>query len=377
MRAFVFTDKSLERRAGQFVWLSVNTEKARNAPFLVKYPVEVWPSFFVIDPRTEKVVLRWVGGATVAQVSKILDEGRVAVRGRERGGDQLLARADRLYGEKKDAEAARAYREALAQAPAGWNHFARATESLLFALQSSKDSKGCAETARDAFGKLAKTSSAANVAGMGLFCALDIPAEDAARGDLLAALAADGRAVVASPNRETAADDLSSVYQALAQEREAAKDEEGRREALEAWTAFLEGRVAAAKTPEERAVFDSHRLTAYLELKEPERAIPMLEASERDLPQDYNPPARLAVAYRAMESWDDALKASDRALAKAYGPRKIGIWSTRAEIFRGKGDVAAARETLERAIREAESLPKGQRSEKTIASLKKKRDAMP
>ena len=45
----------------------------------------------------------------------------------------------------------------------------------------------------------------------------------------------------------------------------------------------------------------------YLELGQPERALPMLQASERDLPDDYNPPARLAVAYKAMKRWDEAI----------------------------------------------------------------------
>src|SRR5512143_2030437 len=98
MRAYVFTDKTLARRAGQFVWLSVDTEKPDNAPFLRKYPVEAWPSYFVLDSAGEKVAVRWVGGATVAQVEKILDDGRAAVRGREKGVDAILARADALYG---------------------------------------------------------------------------------------------------------------------------------------------------------------------------------------------------------------------------------------------------------------------------------------
>jgi len=38
MRAFVFTDKALERYAGQFVWLAIDTENSKNAPFLTKSP---------------------------------------------------------------------------------------------------------------------------------------------------------------------------------------------------------------------------------------------------------------------------------------------------------------------------------------------------
>jgi predicted negative regulator of RcsB-dependent stress response len=78
-----------------------------------------------------------------------------------------------------------------------------------------------------------------------------------------------------------------------------------------------------------------------------------------------------------MKRWDDALAASDRALTKAYGPRKIGILQTRGDIFAKKGDSAAARRTLEEAIAYAESLPRPQQNEKTIAALKKKLEATP
>ena len=140
--------------------------------------------------------------------------------------------------------------------------------------------------------------------------------------------------------------------------------------------AFLEGEAKKAKTAEQRAVFDSHRLSVYIALKQPQRAIPMLEQSERDFPNDYNPPARLGLAYRTMGKYDEALAAYDRALAKAYGPRKIGILRGKADTYVLKGDKEAAKRTIEEAIRFAESLPEGQRSENTIASLKKKLEAM-
>src|ERR1043165_2732677 len=76
MRAFVFTDKALERYAGRFVWLSVDTENAKNADFLKKYPINVWPTLLVIDPAKERVSLRYAGGATVGQLSKLLDQAQ-------------------------------------------------------------------------------------------------------------------------------------------------------------------------------------------------------------------------------------------------------------------------------------------------------------
>ena len=377
MRAFVFTDRALARRAGQFVWLSIDTEKQGNAPFLTKFPVEAWPSFYVLDPASESVALKWVGGASVRQVEKILDDGRQSVRGGEKGVEEILARADRLYGEGKHADAARAYREALSRAPGNWPRYGRAVESLLFSLQRTHDEKGCAETARAAFPKLKRTSSAANVAATGLDCALNLKPEDPERATLVGALTANSREIVSARRPDIAADDISSVYENLAAEREAAKDEEGRKKVLSARAAFLEAEAARAKNPDARAVFDSHRLSTYLALNEPARAIPMLEASERDLPDDYNPPARLAVALNALKKYDEALAASDRALARAYGPRKIGILRTRAEIYAAMGNPGAARETLQETVRYAESLPAGQRSDKTIASLKKKLETMP
>ena len=377
MRTFVFTDKALTRQAGRFVWLSIDTEKEKNAPFLTQFKVEAWPTFWIVDPKTEKVALRWMGGATVPQLTKVLDDGARAVKGKEPAGDEALAEADRLYGENKNAEAVTAYRAALAKAPAGWPQYGRATESLLFALQRVRDKKACAATAKEAFPRLSKTQSAANVAGSGLSCALDLAPTDADRAALLSELLADARAVVADRKTKMAADDVSSVYETLVDERDRAKDEAGSKKVAAEWAAFLEGKAREAKTKEGRAVFDPHRLEAYLSMGEPQKAIPMLEESERDFPADYNPPARLALAYNAMKRWDDALAAADRAMARVYGPRKLRVYAARADALAGKGDKAGARKTMEEAVAFAEALPAGQRSEGTLASLRKRLASMP
>ncbi|MEZ5314083.1 MAG: hypothetical protein R2862_10765 [Thermoanaerobaculia bacterium] len=142
------------------------------------------------------------------------------------------------------------------------------------------------------------------------------------------------------------------------------------------WIALLDGAAAKAGTPAACAVFDSHRLSAYLEAGEPERAVPMLEASERDFPRDYNPPARLAIAYRAMKKPDLALKAADRALELAYGPRRLGILRNRAKILEDKGDRKGARATLAAAIAEGDALPEAQRSERMMTALRKELEAL-
>ena len=373
MRAFVFTDKALGRQAGRFVWLSINTEKRENAAVLAKYPIQASPTLFVVDPVAEKVVLKYVGAATVPQLQRILDDGaRAAGRGGDgRKPDELLAKADAFYAAGQNKEAAEAFRAALKGMPTSSPSYPRAVESLLFALSASRQHETCAAVAREAFPHLRTSASAANVAGSGLDCALALDKSLPTKFAFVTALAGNANEVLRGPRTGLAVDDVSGLYLTVAEERDSANDAVGKKKVLEELAAYLEAEAAKGKTPEARAAFDAHRITAYLELGQPERGIPMLEASERDFPDDYNPPARLALAYRGMKKYDEALAASDRALLRAYGPRKLVILNARADIYDKKGDAAAAKKTREDALAWAKSLPKEQVSERQIAALKK------
>lgn len=367
MRAFVFTDRALERQAGRFVWLSVDTEKERNAAFLEKYPIEAYPTLLVIDPESGDVVLRWIGSATVAQLEKLFDDGERAIRGQATGADAALASADRLLGAGKRAEATAAYKEAIAQASAGWPSRDRAVESLLTVLGGDDTARDCVETAR---AELPKERSAhfANVAVAGLECALGLegPDKKAAMEEFAAAV----RSALAEPLIEMPGDDRAGLYGALVEACKATGDEQGARKTAREWLAFLDGEAARAPTPQERAVFDSFRLAASIEAGDPAHAIPGLEQSEKDFPQDYNPPARLAIALEEVGRYDEALAAADRALLLVYGPRKIRVYVTKAGILEKKGDKEAAKASLREAIGYAGTLPKAQVSSRTVESLK-------
>lgn len=376
MRAYVFTDKSLERYAGRFVWLSIDTENATNTAFLKAHPISVWPTLLILDPK-DKVVFRYAGGGTVPQIRKLLDDGERAARGSHGKADLALARADALAGQGKQADAAKAFDEAIAAAPANWPRLGRASESLVLALAQSNDSQRCADRALALYPRVRGTSSAFNVVSTGLSCATDLDAKSWNRSELIARLEKATRETLAAAGKiAMSADDRSGLYESLVDARDQAKDVAAAQTLREQWAAFLEGEAAKAKTPDQRAVFDPHRLTVYLGLKQPEKAIAMLEQSERDLPNDYNPPARLISAYRAAGRFDDALAASDRALKLAYGPRKIGIYRNRAAVYLAKGDKENARKTLEEAIHFTEALPTEQRSDRMIASMKKQLDTM-
>jgi hypothetical protein len=386
MKAYVFTDAALAGQAQRFVWLDIDTERPGNAALTKQLSIAALPTYFIVDPADERVALRWTGGATALQLARILDDGHAAVAASvtatatvaaQTPADEAMARADDAYGRADYAAAATAYHEAIEQALTGWPRYGRAVESLLFSLQNTDGYEQGAQLAMEAYLRLPRTTSTANIAASGLDCALSLPAEHPRRAEYVAKLEQISRTVADDRGIPMAADDRSGVYIALLDARQDAHDSTGARAVAEAWSGFLDGEAAKAKTPDARAVFDSHRLSAYIELGQPERAVPMLIASERDLPDDYNPPARLANAYKAMKRWNDALAASDRAMAKAYGPRKLLIYQNRVDIYLGMADPSGARRTLDEAVSYAEALPPGQRSESTIARLKKRLETLP
>jgi tetratricopeptide (TPR) repeat protein len=359
MRAFVFTDESLTRRAGQFVWLAVNTEESRNAAFVAKFPVSAWPSFFIVDPTTEVITYRWTGGATVAQLDGWLGEARRAPAAPSVFSAEL-EKADAANGRADYKDAATLYAQLLAGASRSFKDRPRVVDAYLFALQMTHQPGPCAEEAARSYPLERDLPNAASVAGSGLECALALPKGAKGRTELVSKLEAACRDVLANRTVRFATDDLSSVYQELISAREDARDAAGKKEDENAWVALLDDAATRAKTPEERTVFDPHRLAAYLEIGQPERAIPMLEQSERDFPQDYNPPARSAIAYRAMKEYGKALAAVDRALPLAYGPRKLTIYRTKASILEAQGKLEQAIATLRDAVSYGASLPKGQ-----------------
>jgi tetratricopeptide (TPR) repeat protein len=370
MRGYVFTDASLTKQAGRFVWLSIDTEKDKNAAFLGKYPIEVFPTLLVVDPARESAVLRWPGSANVAQLVRLLDDGERAVRGGGDEGARARASADRLAGERNWRDASDAYRRALPLLPAADRP--RVVESLVFALSASGDELACARTAEELAPSLPRGPSFANAVSLGLTCARHTSGEAGAA--TRAGLARLAEEAVALPG--LLADDRSGIFEELVENRAQVHDEAGRRAIAERWLVFLEGEAARASTVEQRAAFDPHRVNAALALGQPLRAEAALKASEHDLPADYNPPARLALIYRTVKRYDDALAAVDRAIAKAYGPRALRYYDLKAELLVDKGDRAAARKTVEQAIAVAKKLPTEQHKAQWIAQLQQKLEAL-
>jgi hypothetical protein len=359
MRAHVLVDERLAKLAGRVVRLDIDTEKPGNAEFVARFPIDAWPTLLVIDPATEAVVLRWAGTASAAEVERLALDGERAIRaGRRSRADEALVRADRLLGEQRHAEAAGAFREALAAGGKGWPSRARAAEALVQALGYAGDPAACAAAAREALPAVPSGPAAARVAAQGLSCALALD-PGPARRRALDALEPQARRAVAAEG--ALADDRSWLYRELVSAREVRGDARGARALAREWLAFLEAEASRARTPLARAAFDGQRLEAATSLGEPRRVLPALLASERDLPGEFVPAANLAALYLALEQPRDALAAADRALARAEGPRRIRVLVTKARALEALGNRGAARAVLERALSDAAAMPEALR----------------
>ena len=372
MREFVFPAAEMRARAGDFVWLSIDTEKPTNADFVRSHPMEAWPTLWVIDPATEAPALKWNGSATATELAGLLDDAKLAIVQGDAGGD---AAAAYLRGNKESAagridDAIASYRAALATAPSGWPKRARVAEALSARLMAKKDWAADVELGAGELGRMPPGTSAKSVAYDALRSVMELKegASAAKRDQIIAAT----ETLANNVEGKVLADDRSDLYDLLVDVLGDLGRTADKTRIARAWAQMLEAEAAKSTTPAGRAVFDAHRLNAYVALGEPERAVPMLQASEKDFPTDYNPPARLAAAYFKMKRYDDALAAIDRCLALGYGPRKVRHFALKADILAAKGDKAAEKATLEQTLAYVHGLP----ATAVTGSIAKLRDSL-
>jgi thiol-disulfide isomerase/thioredoxin len=370
MRAFVMTDPLLAPLAPDFVWLSVDTEKESNAAFVERFPNRVWPTLWVIDAADETPTLRWEGTATAPELLTLLATVREGGSPGAAATTMTFLRANQAAARGELAEAERGYRAALAE-----KNFAerpRAVEALVGLLASRKDLGACTDVAVAEEGRLPPGTSRATVLAMGLACA-----RDAKREADLRRLFEAARRVATEPDEGTLADDRSALFEELVETKKEQGDDAGARALAEAWASFLEREASGARTHQARAVFDPHRLSAYIAAGHPERAVAMLIESERDFPDDYNPPARLALAYLAAKRLDEAKAAIDRAASRVYGPRSLRVFALAADVARARGDLASERAALEQALARTSRAVLNDNQKRLRASLEQRLHDLP
>ncbi len=258
MKEQVFTRPAFTAFEKDVVFASIDTEKTKSDAFLKKFPIEVWPTLFFIDPVKETVVLKWIGSADETQMQALLEAAR--------GGPGALRDADDALATGKSEVAAEKYKAVLETGDVK----ARTVLSMLSAMALAKQSEACARTTMEQLPLFTVAQERVGAITWGLSCAVDMP-EGKLKGAIVDTLVREG--TKALPLEGVLPDDTSGLYEVLVSEREAAKDDAAVQKLAGEWLGFLEGQAKKAATPAARAVFDPHRVSAALASKQAEKMV--------------------------------------------------------------------------------------------------------
>jgi thiol-disulfide isomerase/thioredoxin len=377
MQNYILTDEKLPGAKDQFVFLAVNTEREQNAKFLEKVPVEVWPTFYVLDPEGPAIRGRWLGSGSPQQFSQFLSDGKRAQDMAHTGdlppNDPLvmLLAGDALAAQKKFAEAAAKYGEVLAAAPKDWPRRPDALVARASALLKAKDASACADLALTSMDQTGNAVSAADFAYYGVACADALPESDARKKKLYGVAAQRLAALCEQEGAELTPDDRADACANLREAREALGDKAGAKKAAEKQLAVLE--AGSAGVPDEVALtYDWNRADTLYYLGRGDEALKLMIAREQALPDSYLPPHYQARLYQKMQKWDEGLAALERALGKAYGPRKAGMLGVKVDLLVGAGRKDEAKKVLAEQLAAYKALPEGQKQPEREAAVEKR-----
>jgi tetratricopeptide (TPR) repeat protein len=375
MKRTVMEDPGLRPVADAVVWASIETEAEKNKPVVDRFPLDVWPTFLIINPDDESVLGRWLGAASVNDFRSFVQGGVAAYRERKGTPKSPAAAAQRLGDEArlkgKLEESAAAYAKALeltrADDPARPERLALYINALR-KLRKPESARSCVRLALAELGNTGDTAITTDFLSYAAACASDLPKDNVEVMQLRAASISRLSVLLAKPDAPLSVDDRSDAYANLIELLDASKMHGDAIKFARKRAAMLE--EAAAKAPDATAAstWDPHRTDTYLYLGEPQKAEAMLAQREKQMPGDYNAPARLARVLLEEGKLREAEAAVDRALAEmSRGNRCVGILGLKARILAAEGKPVdnVLREQLE----VMRGLPQTQRNPQAEAKL--------
>lgn len=365
MKSTVLQDASLAPLADRFVFLAMDTDKPTNAAGVGKFPLNNWPTFFVVEPEHETVQGRWLGAASIGQLRHFLEDGATAASAAMSGQGlepllQKVRAADQAAVAKDAAAADRLYGEALAAAPPDWPRRSDVLVSQIAARKKTGDVGGCLDLALASAGATGNTANATDFLVWALMCAEDEKA-DAGKAKAvrelavtrLGALVDDAAAPLSVDDRSDAMLNLREALAALGKVDEA-RAVAGRQLAL------LTDAAGKAPDPFAAMTYNWPRAEVHVFLDRGKELVPALEKSATDLPTEYDPPYRLAWVLFKSGDAAGAQPWIDKAIGLAYGARKVRVQSLAVDIAKARGDRAAELTARKGLVATLGGLPAGQ-----------------
>ena len=374
MQRYVMADPGMKPVANDVVWAAIETETEKNKPVVEQYPLDVWPTFLIVDPESEKILGRWLGSASPTDLRAFVQEGVRAYRAKDKKPDaaELAQREGDAARNKGDLKtSADAYKRALdatrpgdAQRPERLALYANALRKL----RTPEAARACVQLGLREMKNTGDTSIATDFIGYATACADQLPQEDPDRKQLIAQSIERIREVLAKKDAPLAVDDRSDALANLSELLDISSRHPEAVKAMQERAELLEKAAAAASDATTASTFDPHRTDTYLYLKEPQKAESLLAQREKEMPSDYNPPARLARVLLEEKKLADAESAVNRALEKMpKSQRRIGILGLKIKILKAQGKPTG--QVLKEQLDTMRSLPATQRDPEQEAKL--------
>ncbi len=377
MQNYVMNDPSLAPLADRVVLVELDTDKPENAFFLEKYSVNVWPTFYVIDPANGEVASSWPGAASVREFRGFVEDGLAGIEAK--GSAQAdpnsplrrMMAAQAAQAARDYDKAAAAYASLVAENDKTWPRRNEALMGWLSSLDRAGKTQDCLQVGRAHLPEVQGAAVPADYASILLGCSEDEAAGTegkAARAEVIARL----RDLTSHPPADASADDRADAFNILSAALDDDGDKDGARKAQEGRLAVLEAAAAGIKDPIIAQTYDYARAQAYVALGRGDEAVAMLEAREKEMPNSYEPIARLAVALSKMDRLPESVVAFDRAIAKSYGPRQLLYMRQKSEVQGRMGDHKGQLQTLRAEVAGYEALAKGHANAKGLEDARKR-----
>ncbi len=359
MKNFVLPDPAIVALTNRVVFATVDSDRDSNAAFMDRYAVNAWPTLFVLDPANGGVLGLQQGSLSVGELRTFINDA-VDLRDAKldpNGPTVALLKARRARAKAKWNQASRKYRLALQRGGASWNRRSEALEGLLFSEYRQKNWTRCTQIGAKHVATIEGTVTPADFSALLIRCAARTRNQTLGRQAHKLALERLKRHTD-QPPQASSVDDKSDALSIYASGLRGIGNKVGALQAIQRQIALLEAAAAAAPSPKMAATFDYARMGAYLSIGRGARALTMLRKRVTQLPDSYEAPARLAQALIAMRRRREALAPLEKAIANAYGPRRIKYLKMRANIYVGLGDKKGERSALEALVKAYEALPR-------------------
>jgi len=374
MQTTVFTDPAFAADATKFVFAGIDTDREANADVVGKFAPSAWPTFYVIG-TDESVLARFIGAASVTQFRDFMAQGAQAAAGSGAVADARYLGGQRALAKKDFATADEELTAALAAMPENWPRRDELLNALVMVKSKRGDTKACLDVAEKYMDAAGSNALATNFIEMGNGCAENAIESDPAQKDRATAIRdksiARWKTILADPSAPLSIDDRAEALGYLRDALESSGKADEAKQVAEQSRALIDDAYAKAPTPLGKMTYIWPRAEVYAWLKRPLDLAADYAALAKQLPNEYDPPARLGWLYLKAGKLDDAAKWTERALGLVYGPRKARLLGQRAEIAKAAGDKHTERRNREQVVQLWQSLPAGQQNADALEAARK------